>query len=309
LQGEEADKLLKALTIRPAIESDIPQLVDLMNLQYSRKKDKLYFLWQYFNSHYPTILMCAFNNTKLVGMFGLQKRRLKSGVHVGQAIDLLIAPEWRRQGIFKLLGTEVISYFNDLILFCVFPNLNGKSACERAFGWKTLGKINSMFLYNKNFKNLSEKASMIPYSVKKDYIFEKFDYNDETRIWRFDRHPDYEYTYVKLVTGEFAVTKVFKDPVTGVLYGDIVDFECDLNNQVLLRELFLKANTHLKEQGVEIVTTWALPHTPLREVVESLGFVDTPQERYFCLKILKDEYEYLYDLSRWHLVQADAEIY
>jgi len=308
LLKEVGKDLLENITIRLAVESDIPQMVNLMNSQYSREKDENYFLWQYFNSYYPTISMGAFIDITLIGMFGLQKRKLESGAYVGQAIDLLIAPEWRKKGIFKSLYEKVIGYFPDLDLLCVLPNQNGKNACEKTLGWNILGKINSMFLLTKHLKSFSMKTLSLSSSIK-EHVFARFDYNDKIRKWRFDQHPEYKYTYVRLVTGEFAITKVFKDPVTGARYGDIVDFECDLNNQKLLRELFLQACIDLKSQHVESITTWALPHTPLYRVVESLGFIELPQERYFVMRVLNHKYEYLYDLSRWHLVQADCEIY
>ncbi len=302
--------MLENVNFRLAAESDASQLVDLINSQYSRKKDKPYFYWQYFNSFYPTILMCAFDGTELIGTFGLQKRKLRNGIHVGHAIDLLVSHNWRGRGIFKSLGAKAVSYFNDLDALCVLPNRNGMNACEKAFGWKNLGKINSMSLDKEGFReNISPEFSqdIIPSGEKQD--LEMFYYGEETRTWRFKEHSDYEYGYVKMHAGEFAVTKIFTDPGTGMRYGDIVDFECDLNNPGLLRELFLEASCQLKEKKVDMITTWALPHTPLYPVVESLGFIDMPQERYFCLKVLKYEYEYLYDLSRWHLVQADSEIY
>ncbi len=301
--------MLGTVTVRLAVKSDIPQMVDLMNSQYSRKKDEFYFNWQYFNSYYPTISMCAFINNRLIGMFGLQKRKLKSGAHVGQAIDLLVDPKWRKKGIFKLLGEKAIRYFQNLDLLCVLPNLNGKNACEKAFGWKTLGKIDSVILHRNSLRDIIDKFPKVIFPIEREQEFERFNYTNEIRIWRFDQHPDYKYTYVRLTTGEFVVTKIFQDPVTGVRYGDIVYFECNLNNRRLLRELFLRASMHLKEQNVDSITTWALPHTPLREVIELLGFTELPQERYFVMKVLNNTYKYLYDFHRWHLVQADAEIY
>lgn len=299
----------ETVTFRQAVESDIPQLIDLMNSQYSRKKYGSYFLWQYFSSIYPTILMCAFLDSQLIGMFGLQKRILESGAYVGQAIDLLVASEWRGKGIFKLLGEKATGYFQDIDLFCVLPNQYGKNACEKAFGWRTLCKMNSMCLHKEHYMNLSKKTSKDPPPNSKEQIFDKFHYSNDIRCWRFDKNPDYKYTHVMLTTGEFIITKVFKDPVTGVRFGDIVDFECNLNNQEPLKELFLKAVMRLKEQDVESITTWALPHSPLREVVESLGFTELSQERYFCLKILNKTYAYLNNIEHWHLVQSDAEIY
>ncbi len=297
--------LYETINFRPAIKSDIPQLVNLMNSQYSRKKCESYFLWQYFNSIYPTVLMCALIDNKVIGMFGLQKRRLDNGAVVGQAIDLLVTTEWRRKGIFKRLGEKALSHFKDLDILCVFPNLNGKNACEKGLGWQTLSKINSMCIRHGYLRNRIEEFKS---TYNKNTLY-KFSYNKAIRKWRFDRHPEYKYSCVPENSRTFIITKVFIDPINGRLIGDIVDFECDLNDKTTLSELFLKGCLHLKEQDVENITTWALQHTPLREVVESLGFVEMPQERYFCVKILNKKYEYLYNFSRWHLVQADAEIY
>jgi GNAT superfamily N-acetyltransferase len=284
--------------------SDIPQLVNLMNIQYARKKDESYFLWQYFNSHYPAVLMCAFIDDRVVGMFGLQKKRLNNGAVVGQAIDLLVAPEWRGKGIFKNLGEKTISCFDDLDLLCVFPNRNGKIACEKGLGWKTIGKINSMSLNPKDLKGCTLESDL-----ENKNKFYKFHYNKNIRNWRFDQHPEYKYSYVPEISSNFVVTKVFINPVNGERMGDIVDLECDLYNKFVLGDIFMQGCLHLINQNVKYITTWALPHTPLYEIVSSLGFTELPQERYFCLKILNPEYEYLYDLNRWHLVQADTEIY
>lgn len=280
-----------------------------MNAQYSRKKSGAYFLWQYFNSYYPAILMCAFTNDKLIGMFGLQKRKLNNGANVGQALDLLIAPEWRGKDIFKQLGERAIHYFRDIDLLCVFPNFNGKNASEKSLGWKTLGKINSMCIHHKDIKNTSSNTLELLPKPKKMVTFNKFDYNPEIRHWRYNQHPEYEYSKIPKTSIAFAVTKIFTDPDNSQCIGDIVDFECALNNKVILKELFLRASLRLKEQGVESVTTWALPHMPLRDVVASIGFTEIQKERYFCVKVLNPQYKYLYDFSSWHLVQADAEIY
>lgn len=298
----------KTVNFRLVKESDLPQIVDLTNSQYARKKKESYFIWQYFNSHYPSILMCAFKGSRVIGTFGFQKRRLNNGAYVGQATDLLVAPEWRRKGIFRELGKRAISYFQDLDLLCSFTNLNGRIACERAFNWKTVSKINLMCLPTKEKGNSLRPLKKFKYNIKLDN-FTRFSYSKRTRLWRYDKHPDYKYTYVRLNNEIFAVTKLFRDPITGVLYGDIVDFECEFNKTVFLRELFLKASIYLKKEGVEFITTWALPSTPLRKVVELLGFIEVAQERYFCLKVLNPKYEDLYNISRWHLIQADSEIY
>lgn len=293
---------------RQAQQSDIPQLVYLFNSQYARKKGKNYFLWQYFDSYYPTALFCAFENGKLIGMFGLQKRLLNNGAKAGQAIDMLVSPEFRGKGIFKQLADHAIQCFQDIDLLCVFPNLNGKNAVERSLGWKTAGKIDSMCAKPQSIIDVSEEGPE-PWGFERDQSLYRFAYDNDIRKWRFGKHPDYTYHYISKNKERHAVTKIFTDPHDGIRFGDIVEFECDLGNKSLLTDLFAKTYHYLKNQDVEGITTWALPHTELYGVVKKLGFSELIRERYFCIKILNPQYKYLADFSCWHLVQADSEIY
>jgi hypothetical protein len=301
--------LFEEITFRIAEKTDIPKLVKLMNTHYNLQKDNSYFLWQYFDSYFPTISMCAFDDDNLIGITGIKRRRLENGAIVGFAMDALMAPKWRGTGLAKLVGEETFRYFDDLDLLCALPNRYWNNLCVRRFGWRSLCRVNSMMLHRNSLDDISQKCSSELFFIEKEQRFEKFKYDTDIRAWRFDRHPDYKYDYIRLNTEEFAVVKVFVDFVTGIRYGDIVAFECNLNNHLRLRELFVRAIMHLNKQEVHTITTWALPHTPLRKIIESLGFVEMHQERFFCVKILNEKYEHLYDFSRWHLVQADAEIY
>jgi len=292
------------ITFRKAKKADIPHLIDLMNAYYKRKKTEQYFFWQYFNSVYPAVLIIALADKKVIGIFGLQKRKLTNSAALGQAIDLLVSSEWRGKGIFKRLAEKALNYFSGIDAFCVFPNLQGKIACEKGLGWKTLGKINSLFLRNK----IKETVEVIKsYKPKQELI--KFKYNSGIRKWRFEQNPVYKYSKVKINSGKFAIVKIFKDSQAKKCYGDVVDFGCNINDGLTLRKLFLEANLYLRKKGAKVITTRALPDTHLHKIVKSLGFIEVPQERFFCLKVLNPKYQNLYNFSKWHLVQADAEIY
>ncbi len=297
------------IVYRLARRSDVSELTKLINAQYARKKTEAYFIWQYFESCYPTVMMCAYDGNSLVGVFGLQKRMLHNGAIAGQAIDLLVAPDWRGKGIFKELGLRTFRSFPDLDVLCVLPNTNGKMAVEQSFGWTTIGKINSMCKPASQATDSTASSGLSDSNtpVNKDIV--RFDYDTTIRKWRFDQNPIYQYEYVKLDNSSFTVTKIFHDPVTQRRHGDIVDFQCPGNEVKTLTELFRIAYLRLLEQKVESVTTWALPGTTLASAVNDLGFTELQRERYFCINVLNTNHEYLYDFSRWHLVQADAEVY
>lgn len=298
------------ILFRPAERSDLPGLVELMNSQYARKKNESYFEWQYFTPYFPTVLMCAFSEEKVIGMFGVQKRLLNNGAIVGQAIDMLVDPAWRGKGIFSQLGCNALEYFENLDAFCVLPNLNGKNAVTKSLGFKNLNQINSMNVLPDELKSVENITVFENSSSNFDLnSFCKFDWNETNRNWRFQKNPVYKYERVYLPSGEFAVIKIFVDPMTQKRYGDVVDFDCSFSDSYKLLKLFFKTSQQLAAYQVESITTWALLHTILYQVLKLMGFTDTKQERFFCVKVINPDFNRLYDFTEWHLVQADAEIY
>ncbi len=292
------------ISYRPATRSDVPALMDLMNVQYVRKKTEAYFHWQYFDSFFPSVMMCALDGEKLIGMFGLQKRTLKNRMMTAQAMDLLVDPALRGQGIFKALGEHALRYFTDIDLFWVLPNAHGRLACERALGWRTLGKIDTLQL---DYSEVRDHGGDTRHGeIILTDSFDQFDYTASYRQWRFGKNPEYSYDTVDAANSGYAVTKVFTDPVDGKRFGDIVQYE---HSSEATGSIFGKTIDTLSQGGIAAITSWALPHTPVYQHLIALGFVARPQERYFCVQPVRSSSEYLYDFTRWHLVEADAEFY
>lgn len=294
------------LTFRPAINSDALQFVEVMNKQYARKKTVDYFYWQYIYPYEPTVLMCAFEANQMCGMFGLKKRKLNNGVIVGQAIDMLIIPDWREKGLFSELADHAVQYFGrEFDILCVLANATGNYAVQRSLGWYHVGTIKTLFF--KGSGNMFS-ALLVDESLKDNHVRFYFERDQNYRQWRYDRHPEYSYKAVG-VENTITWTKIFVDPVTNTKYGDIVDVMIPNASARRLHDVLYVACEYLQLQGVEFITTWAMPGTLLRNVTESIGFEEMNQERYFCIKVLNPEYEYLSDFSKWYLVQADSEIF
>ena len=294
------------IAFRPVKEGELSQAAGLMNAEYARKKNEQYFRWQYSESYYPTVLFGSFEGDTLIGMFGLQKKLLSNGAAAGQALDLLMVPPWRGKGVFRKLAARALSHFTGLDLYCVFPNAAGKRACEKSLGWLTVAKINSLtvsrsqFTMN-NLPPLSQTTLQTPLT--------RFSHSDQFHHWRFDRNAEYAYQYVRHSSHAYAVTKLFVDPVQGTKYGDIVDMEYGDNDSSTAQKLYIRACESLFMQGVDVITTWALPHTLLYHVAQSVGFAVRPRERYFCTQILNDRYRPFSNITNWCFMQADCEIY
>ncbi|OGL41512.1 MAG: hypothetical protein A3C43_04310 [Candidatus Schekmanbacteria bacterium RIFCSPHIGHO2_02_FULL_38_11] len=301
---------------RRATPEDIPVIYSLLSTMYKIKRPKEFWTWQCFETVIPVVLMCGFCGNELVGIFGIQKRKLTHNLICGQANHLNIAPRWREKGHFTRLGQAAIGNFNDLDVLCIFANKRAKLPCERSFGFKTIGALRILILdYLADIVNNGTKCE----SVTKKTVFPEikkqqdsiiiFQDSQKYRFWRYALNPMYSYSIVTIDTGEFAIIKKFVDPVTKTSYGDIVDFECSLKDSRKLKRLFIGACWHLKELGANKITTWAVPGTMVRKVVEEIGFREGEYESYFCVKVLKPEFNYIYNFSKWHLRQADATNY
>jgi len=298
---------IQNIIVRQAILYEVPQLVALMNAEYNRKKNSQYFTWQFFESVYPTVLMVASVGEKIVGMFGLQKRKLNNGAIVGQAIDMLIDKEWRGTGLFRILANRAIDSFKDIDILCVFPNRNGKRAVEKSLGWKCLSRIDNLTL-NLNEYKINSGYKWIRLTNRKSKYF-RFISSSEIQKWRFVNHPEYKYTFLKEDKNNYIVIKVFMEPLSKKKIGDIVYVCTDADDLHVYHKLIERAIEIFQKQNISSTSTWELQHTNVYQLMLGLGFKPIPQERYFCVKILNSQFSYLYDIESWDLFQADAELF
>lgn len=307
---------LPAIKFRPVMINEGDQFVSLMNRTYNRKQTIEYFKWQFFDSPLKSVLMGAFIKDRLVGSFGLQCRKLNNGLTGGQAIDLIIDEELRGRGVFRALAKEAIGQHSDSVDFYFsFTNPSGKEALCGSSGFKTVKIIRTLVLETLKLKVEDKPAEImetwdIPGVQDNSKPADGWLYflRDSVELkWRFGDNPDYKYAIIKADGDTFAVVKIFIDPLTGENIGDIVDFSYRFNDG-LEGNLVYSAAEYLKNKSVSGITCW--PSYPdLARVLRTIGFEETDQERYFCVNALHKGQDYLYEASKWCLVEADAEIY
>jgi GNAT superfamily N-acetyltransferase len=284
---------MKNYSIRFGKPDDISQLSNFMFSQYRKDKSTGYFQWQFFESAYPTSLVVAESNNHIVGMLGLQKRMLVNGLIVGQAIDMLVSPEFRGKGVFAGMINYAVEQIDDIDILFVLPNLNGKIAVEK-LGWKTVGKIDDLILSSFQDKPISDQ------SLSQHLL--RFEYTYDTLKWRFANHPENHYKYFQEYD-DIAFLKLFHDNVNNIKFGDIVYWE-------MVNPRFLKSIiSYFVKQKAQAVSCWALPGTNRYKTLKSIGFQPSPRERYLCYRNIR---EISFDLNLfldWDLHQADAEFY
>ncbi len=305
------------LNIRPVSIHEADQFIFLLNKTYSRKKTVDYFKWQYFDTPLKTALIGAFLSNKLIGCFGLQCRMLNNGLVGGQIIDIVVEEEYRGKGIFSEMANYAFDYFrNEMDFGFILPNVAGRQATEKALSWKNLYTIKTLMCksYSRVFERDSnitviDDWSNIVLGNKKDSLNMLYFVREKEYLqWRFGKNPEYRYVIIKR-DDFFVVAKTFIDPVTGGKFGDIVDFGYGSKNLNPIRAIFISAINYFIESGIEEVTTWAFPHTPVYTILKNIGFAESQQERYFCLKPFRPHLDYLNDINNWFLIQADSEIY
>jgi len=264
-----------------------------------------------------SVLMGAFLKERLIGCFGLQCRKLNNDLIAGQAIDLIVDEKFREQGIFSKLGEAAVNYFGDSLDFCFsLPNASGRKALGKSLGYKTIMVIRTLVLSRAKRKNNYDLARIIETwddlaieDNKKAQSKSLYFVRDlEELKWRFGDNPDYSYSIIKINGDAFAIVKIFADPVTQGRFGDIVDFGFRVEGVSLLENLFCSAADYLREKAVKKITSWPSSNNLVR-ILDRIGFVQTSQERYFCINAFQSGHKYLHDASNWLLVEADAEIY
>jgi len=277
-----------------------------------------WYKWQCFDNPFVINLKLAIENDNLLGVFGLQQRLLLPDIHCGQISWINVNPDYKNIGIFTELSKHVLKDSEKLDLLFIFANNNALIPCQQKLGLKIIGKLNRLTLeltqINKNyFKNVAYKCKKISSNtdLKSFFKFEDlymFDHSSSFRHWRF-ANPDSQYYKVSIPTGEYLIFKIYRSMKNKDSFGDLVDFECNLKDIDSYKKLLFSAISELKFNNVTYATIWANEQQQLYKAIKDIGFVESSNNTYFCIKVLKSKYSHLYNFKNWHLVQSDATNY
>jgi GNAT superfamily N-acetyltransferase len=108
---DETNEVKREWSMREYRESDEKQMLELREIAISEKKDSQWWKWMYRDSPAgPALVMLAEAKQKIVGQHAIMPVSLKIGDQVtkgGHGFDLMVHPEYRHQGMFRTLGTEL----------------------------------------------------------------------------------------------------------------------------------------------------------------------------------------------------------
>jgi len=302
--------------VRVANRSDIEGIVELQkHIYYEYNRDAPFFAWQCFENVNPSILIVAQQGTSIVGTFGIQKIKTTDNLYGGQISWIIIAKDKRRRGLFAKMGDLALEGMPGLDFIFIFANKEAIFPCEKVLGMKFIGKLSQLISKN-TFSGIHPESCLEPVTVKTK--FNEFPcYKNETtflrteryRQWRYAHSTAHKYFKVSIPSGEYAIIKLFNEKRSSPTIGDIVDFECDLLDIPRLQHLFHAASFELRNMGATSITTWAVPGSKLRCVLEEMGFAQSDYYSSLGVRVFHQKDSHLYDFNTWHLVQSDASNY
>lgn len=108
---DETNEVKREWSIRAYREGDEKQMLELRKIAISETRDSQWWQWMYRDGPAgPAYVMLAEAKQKIVGQHAVMPVRLKIMDQVtkgGHGFDLMVHPEYRHQGIFRTLGTEL----------------------------------------------------------------------------------------------------------------------------------------------------------------------------------------------------------
>ena len=125
-------------SVRIYKEGDQPGILELMKSS-SAKRTSEHWLWEYENNPFGYHIGVAEHNGQIVGHMALVPTYMKVGrktIMGSQAVDLLVHPKFRRQGMFLALGTMLMNEARkkQIDITYGFPNAPAHSG-HLKYGW------------------------------------------------------------------------------------------------------------------------------------------------------------------------------
>ncbi len=312
---------------------DSDRFCQLSNSLYARPVNGAYYSWQFFQTPFPSLTALAVTSDgELGGSYTLHVQPiLPDKVNVAWVLDIMVSPKYQRKGVLRQLtafASEQARQFNPVAL-CVMANEKANQACVDGLGWHRINAFNTSFLKCNNAEegkrslsyqfidSFADCAELLNHQ-RRAVNFEESDLFANQRSvdylnWRFVENTRYSYArfVVEKPSGIFGylVLKVFRDPVSKSLFGDIVDVYWREDDVEALRDMLLFAVSWFKHAGVSECAIWLQTNTVLDRVGKDMGFTVHQQPRYFCCDVLNARYDRLKDSARWFITMADSEVY
>jgi hypothetical protein len=243
-------------------------------------------------------------------------------------VDMMVDAKHQGKGlIFARLSLEVenAAFGDEAKCLYMFPNRSGSAAFLADKSWCQVTQMVTCVcethsgqwdtrLDFREAQKFEPWVNGITESFQRNHQMLTFVRRDTRFLnWRFTANPLYKYSvylaYMNDRPFAYLTLKVFRDPQTGDVFGDIVDILWSEDDPNAIAGILRFALSHFATWGIKQTTMWLQTNTILDQIGRDLGFIETEQRRDFCCKVLDANYGWLKDARRWFVTMADSEIY
>jgi GNAT superfamily N-acetyltransferase len=260
--------------------ADAQAFCDLSNSLYARKVSPAYFEWQFFDNPNDPQLIFMCDGERIIGAFGLHLVG-NGGDRRAMCLDIMIAAAEQGRGLIAGLANHAVDRAREAGAghIGVVGNEKARAALSRHLGWTLVKAIRAHEISVGRLPTTDRPCEILeevpPTRSSAPSFYAR---TPEYLTWRTRRNP--RYSYVWMQTGDaFAVTKLFKDPVSGRCYGDVLEIFSDDVSGNAYRSHLLTFCCRLKDMGattLSVVPGWA----EQVEAVETAGFAPGGPHRY-----------------------------
>ena len=267
--------------------SDARAFCALSNSLYARKVDERYFDWQFFDCPHAPLLMTGWSDDRMVAAYGVH---VVTSVATPRAmsLDIMIAEDHQGQGLIATLAAAALDEARrrGAQRLAVVGNPRARDAMGRRLGWTTWKTLadwtRATAASGAAPARPVERPPAARFAPGPDTFYPR---DDATLDWRTRRGPRYRYSWLEAGPIDrphgWSVVKLFRDPVTGEGFGDVLGVFPALDEVAPAGSLLQATLAWFASEGVGAAAFY--PTSPdERDAMHDLGFVRSQRERFFC---------------------------
>lgn len=309
---------------------DANRFVALSNSLYARPVTPAYYRWQFFAPPFPSRLTLAdAQDGSLAGTYAFHVRDAAPGFPLAMALDIMVAPTWQGQGLFRALCADAVARLapESPAGLYVMANRRAEAAHAGGLGWTRVQVFHDWVCPTTSALSggqleWGEVASPGPaedqllresVARRRAEGYLALERNARWLRWRFGENPRYRYRVLAAsrrgTPWGLLVLKIFTDPVSGASFGDIVDVAWLESEPALLQEALGRALAEFGTARISQASMWLQTNTPLDQAGTALGFSVTGRERFLLASPRSDTAGHIVHPAAWFTTMADTEVY
>lgn len=308
------------VTYRPYAPGDEAQILELYRAAFGIELSLDEWRWHY---GHDQIIELAEVDGRVIGHYAVQLRPFfveARACTAGLVIGSMVAPEFRNITTFVELARRAYAACRERAVAFVyaFPNDNVWLVRKRMLSWHELPAIAALAVSVRDTPR--DRASSVVQLAPDEPLDAPWLDRANDRIcasdrasflhWRLRERPHVDYPiYVDRDAGEVRGYIALKRYNAAV--GHVVAFRVAPGDPAAGRRLLASALAHFAEAGVERITTWLLPSSPLYTVAVDAGFAaDAGTKQNFGYLAFDDGLAaVLADPARWDVAMADSDVF